>query len=1334
MAADAAQLEGGHPGIACIGGAGGLLSLGGFGGNSGNGGTVGVTSNGALYTSGLFSNGVLAQSIGGGGGNGGGVGIAAIGVGGWAALSTGDGGDVTVTNSRAAIIQTVGGFSNGVLAQTIGGGGGNGGSNQVAAAVTVGGSGGVAGNGGHVTLVNDGSVWTLGAASNGVTAQSIGGSGGTGGSSSLSAVSVGGFGGAAGNGGVVDVSNTGTIVTAGLAANAVSAQSIGGGGGSAGSQSKLSFVPGASLLVAVGGNGGGGGTGGSVFVANSSALQTGGDSANGIYAQSIGGGGGSGGGAVGLVAVGGAGGHSGIASTVNVTNLGGGTIWTRGIGADGIFAQSVGGGGGDGGGAWSGGTSLSSTVGGNGSGGGAGASVTVNNNAQIQTDGLASQAIFAQSIGGGGGTGQIAGSFKSGSVSSGAITLVGGSGGGGGNGGMVWVTNRSGATIVSNGANSTAIFAQSVGAGGGTGGFSGSEAAAPSSGALVAVGGSGGSAGNGGAVTVANQGLIVLNGANSVGIMAQSVGGGGGTAAAGLGGSAIEIGGKTGATGNGGNVTVTNTGTIEIAGDNSVGIFAQSVGGGGGLVTQGTGASGLSLSSGGSGTGGVVTVQNTSGAILVTGNNSIALLSQSTGGGGGVVTGLGPAQQNDPADGVAPAGATGGQSFFGSAGGRGVAQATVINQTGDLIGTGVNSFGLAAQSAAPDGAGDIAVNILNASSATRSLIEGGSGQGAGVLIMDGKANQLNNAGVITSVLGVDGFAIRATGGSDRVTNTGYVIGSVDLGQGANGFANAANAVFLSGSTVNLGAGNSLSNGGLLAPGGVNRVLSTSLNGNLTQSPEGTLLIDLDLAKVTADRINATGTAALAGTVLLNLPDLFASAPLVKPGTRDLTILSAAGGATLQSLSLVALQTAVVAHALVSPNATDVVLRETIDYAPGSLSQNGAAVGNAINAIQLAQSSQGFAPVAAALFFQPDQAALGRTYDLLAGSAAAGIQPLSFLAGDEFLSAVSERTSLRVGRNPEGRPGVAGSGGASASRWGGWVTGYNGTSSLSGSAADGSADSAQRGSGWAEGVDYRVLPGLLVGLAGGTGSYNFAANSLVTSGATSSQHVALYATVGKDRFYATGTFGLGLFDNRIERQAYVPAVAVPLQVGAEPGAPAKLASGDAEALTGRFSGHALTGALEAGYTQRLWALDLTPFVGMQFGRLQNDRYVETSSTGPSLLGLIQSKRVTESMPAFAGLQIKGGGALGRNLKLWASTRMAWKREFRPERSLESAFITAPDFTFVVQGPKARRDMMHATLHVRAELFGRVSFFVNVQDDFAQKVAADIARSFGVSFMW
>ncbi len=60
--------------------------------------------------------------------------------------------------------------------------------------------------------------------------------------------------------------------------------------------------------------------------------------------------------------------------------------------ADGIFAQSVGGGGGNGGGAYSGSPiGFSVSVGGSGSVGGAGGAVGVNNYALIETDGAASQ-------------------------------------------------------------------------------------------------------------------------------------------------------------------------------------------------------------------------------------------------------------------------------------------------------------------------------------------------------------------------------------------------------------------------------------------------------------------------------------------------------------------------------------------------------------------------------------------------------------------------------------------------------------------------------------------------------------------------------------------------------------------------------------------------------------------------------------------------------------------------------------------------------------------------------------------------------------------------------
>ena len=87
------------------------------------------------------------------------------------------------------------------------------------------------------------------------------------------------------------------------------------------------------------------------------------------------------------------------------------------------------------------------------------------------------------------------------------------------------------------------------------------------------------------------------------------------------------------------------------------------------------------------------------GSIIVTGDNSMALYSQSVGGGGGAV-GLA----------VDPPGQIGAFLFSGTAGGQGAAQATVINQTGDLIAPGVNSIALTAQSNAAGGNGDITVN------------------------------------------------------------------------------------------------------------------------------------------------------------------------------------------------------------------------------------------------------------------------------------------------------------------------------------------------------------------------------------------------------------------------------------------------------------------------------------------------------------------------------------------------------------------------------------------------------------------------------------------------
>src|SRR5690606_640280 len=140
------------------------------------------------------------------------------------------------------------------------------------------------------------------------------------------------------------------ITTAG--GTAIAVQSIGGFGGHAGLNKK-----------GYGGGGGGGGDGNYAYVVNDSALTVGRQGlpdcsetltsdcnvtgASGIYAQSVGGGGGNSGGTAKRRALGADGGDAGFGYMVEVENEGAISLHTPG--STGIFAQSVGGGGGSGG-------------------------------------------------------------------------------------------------------------------------------------------------------------------------------------------------------------------------------------------------------------------------------------------------------------------------------------------------------------------------------------------------------------------------------------------------------------------------------------------------------------------------------------------------------------------------------------------------------------------------------------------------------------------------------------------------------------------------------------------------------------------------------------------------------------------------------------------------------------------------------------------------------------------------------------------------------------------------------------------------------------------------
>ena len=970
------------------------IGIGGSAGTASDGGAVKVFNGADIYTHGAQAYGVGAQSLGGGGGNGGfavagsatsdltSVGVSLGGKGG----GGGKGGSVDVTNSGN--ILTMGETSYGVFAESIGGGGGDGGFSISGSLskpptgnnprgprnldIAIGGSGGTGNIGGNVAVTNDGRIDTLGKESHGILAHSVGGGGGDGGlaaagslgvntqstqgTRAVMSIAVGGFGGNGNVGGEVHVTNTKVITTEGEKARGIYAYSVGGGGGNGGTSFAIDTAlgkphegNGLNVEIAVGGEAGDGNKGGLVDVQNDGGIQTLGDRSDAIYAQSIGGGGGDGGAAHGVsldftfgggpknmpakdpndeskewnfvAAVGGNGGSANDGGDVEVHNTG--SIVTTGVNARGIVAQSVGAGGGNGGSGVSG-TGLEELdkatelldlkdkniidlrnwtviVGGDAGASGDGGDIVVDNSGSIGTTGLASTAIFAQSIGGGGGEAQnfVKGAGEGGSADTGlqGKFSIGGGGGASGDGGTVQVTNSG--DLITEGDDAHAIFAQSVGGGGGVAGnvdrgFKDGIGPIPplNVGIGLAFGRDGGSGGNGGAVTVTNTSSILTRGEGSFGIFAQSIGGGGGLAG-GLGNENIPIleqqnfAGSVGGDGDAGAVTVTQHGDVVVLGDASDGIFAQS---------------------------------------------------DASNGNSGVVT---------------------------------------IEVAGHIDAGGAHSNGIRAQSQGDVSSGAIGVTIASGS------VRGGTESGAAVSFIDGAANTLTNHGDVGRLDELDRATVIGGTGSESIENFGGLYGTMALGGGANSFANRDGAVVASGATIDLGVGGTALNEGLWSVGRSSEISQTGLTGDFTQAAGGALLVDIDHLSATTDRIDVSGAASLDGSVQLNQINISA----IKPGTSEMVLVAAEGGVAADDLVLAVTPSIVTQYGLETISDTELALTLTTSFVPQDtaterLLPNEKRIGTYINNVQLAGSSNELVPTIAGLVASTDITTLASKYQLL----------------------------------------------------------------------------------------------------------------------------------------------------------------------------------------------------------------------------------------------------------------------------------------------------------------------------------------------------------------
>lgn len=740
-----------------------------FGSTNGSieqGGDIQRSQSGTIVTTGDRATGALIQSVGGGGGSA----DINLDIGDQSRLRVrsvlgSDGGNVLdagdVTGSFAGGLATFGDQAVGLTIQSIGAGGGDvriAGSERVG--VTLGGLNGASGNGGNMTAGNAGAIQTGGLRSHGVLMQSVGGGGGIV-TTDARDVSLGLNAENVGNGGNIRFEQSGDIVTQGAEAIGAVLQSLGGGGG---------WVDGVFA-----GSSGGTGNGGDLVSIVDGVIFTSGEAATGFMAQTIGGADGNGG-AIDLSRAGGTGTSGASAHGVLLQSIGGGggivfdassadlilspmgrgdggvigftqsgNILTEGDTALGVILQSLGGGGG-----W-----VSNSFAGSTGATGNGADINAVVDGVIATGGTNSTAVLAQSIAGQVGDGGFVSLVSTGAIQTtgnGAhgvlLQSIGGGGGtvfdaasaslilsatGNGDGGAIDFTQSG--NIVTEGDAALGVILQSLGGGGGwvSDSFAGSS----------------GAAGNGADINAVVDGVIATAGANSIAVLAQSIGG---------------------QTGIGGAVSLVSTGGIQTSGNGSHGVLLQSIGGGGGTVFDTSSMTTALLSLPGQGDGGDISLAQ-SGNIYTEGDNTIGAILQSLGGGGGWQDGV----------------------SAGSAGGVGRGGAIDFSIDGSVWAVGLDSTGVFAQSAGGDG-GDNIHGLLT------GMVRGGSGTGRGLWI-DGGANNLFTTAV--SLSAVSTWAIEASFGDDAVINTGIVVGNIDLGSGVNSFDNRAGSTFVAIHTIDL---------------------------------------------------------------------------------------------------------------------------------------------------------------------------------------------------------------------------------------------------------------------------------------------------------------------------------------------------------------------------------------------------------------------------------------------------------------------------------------------------------------------------------------------------
>jgi uncharacterized protein with beta-barrel porin domain len=711
---------------------------------------------------------------------------------------------------------------------------------------------------------------------------------------------------------------------------------------------------------------------------------------------------------------------------------------------------------------------------------------------------------------------------------------------------------------------------------------------------------------------------------------------------------------------------ITNSGTITNVGDTAnTGILVQNVVTfAGGIVNSGSITSdSLNPNSALNSTG--ISINNVSTAVTNTGVISTGVGILVTNGSGASVFNSGTIT-----------GASGTAINFANAGGNTLTLGPGFDITGNVIGTGNNTFQLGGA-----GNGTFNLSTIGATQQYQGFTSFNTVSGAWTAI--GTFGQ-------TQAWNIDGGTLLVAG---SLTPTGgiNVAGGVLGGTGT-----------VSSTTVN---------SGVLAPG-LPGTPGSSLNiaGNLVVNSGGAY--QTDVSPTTANLARITGTAALNGTL-----DANGTGGAYTVGTKYLVLTSAGGIANASTLEVTGNFGS--SRPVISMDANDLFLTlapaSLVSLLPSGAPRNAENIASAITAANV-----GTPPLAIQNLFSLPPTQLVNALTQISGEAATGGQVASFELTNSFLQLLTGPSVGGGGRfdggpalpfGPEPATGFppdvelayAGALKAAAAaytpRWNSWGTAFGGSTTTSGDpSGTGSHDLSARSGGFAAGLDYRVTPDLVLGMALAGGATNWQLSAGLGGGHSDVFLAALYASKQWGQAYLSGALN---FSSSWLSTSRTIGVAGP------------------DTLSAAFNALGAGGRLEGGYRIASWAaFNITPYAAVQVQSFWTPAYSESGTLGAGdPLALARNAQLATDVRTELGSRFDQAFALADHDSVNLFGRLAWAHDRQSNPDFTATFVGLPSATFVVNGAAQPANLALVTAGAEWRVAGGWSFMAKFDGEFA-----------------